>query len=374
MPGIFLRDGDTYVELVEEPYGTERILQDLIAQHPQILAGDDAGHGSLVLVKQEAAVDDPELGGSRWSLDHLYLDGAGTPTLVEVKRASDPRSRREVVAQMLEYAANAATSWSVDRLRDWYEETCAAAGRDPETELRERLGVEDPGEFWDRVGTNLSAEHLRLVFVADSIGPELRRMIEYLNRQMQDTEVFAIEVKQYVDGGRAQQTIVPRIIGQTEAAKQAKRHGGRGTWDRESVLEALAAQDQTWIPIAERFYSWAETRPDLGIEYGRGTRDGSFRWGIQDPYLWPFAVYTNGSVELNFQPMSRRRPFDEVDLRDEFRRRIIAIRGVDLGPVDGLKRPSFPLGLLSESGAFDQFVSVLDWAFEQARETADRTG
>jgi hypothetical protein len=34
-------------------------------------------------------------------------DAAGVPTLVEVKRSSDTRARREVVAQLLEYAANA---------------------------------------------------------------------------------------------------------------------------------------------------------------------------------------------------------------------------------------------------------------------------
>jgi hypothetical protein len=34
------------------------------------------------------------------------VDEAGVPTLVEVKRSSDTRARREVVARMLDYAAN----------------------------------------------------------------------------------------------------------------------------------------------------------------------------------------------------------------------------------------------------------------------------
>lgn len=342
MAGIFLRDGDTYVELMEQPYDTERILQDLIAQHPQVLAGDESAHGKLVLVKQEAAVDDPEIGSSRWSLDHLYLDAAGTPTLVEVKRASDPRLRREVVAQMLEYAANAATSWSTDRLREWFEDTCAGTGQDPEAVLRDRLDIDDVEAFWGRVGTSLSAEQLRLVFVADTIGPELRRMIEYLNRQMQDTEVFAIEVKQYVTDDRQQQTIVPRIIGQTEASRQAKRHTARGgSWTHESIFEALAATNPAWIPIADRLYAWGETRSDLELLYGNGVKDGSFRWGSSTPNLWPFTVYTNGSVELNFQAVRNRPPFDDLSLREDLRRRFTEIPGVTLGPVDDLRRPSF---------------------------------
>ena len=37
--------------------------------------------------------------------------------LVECKRASDTRTRREVVAQMLDYAANGTQYWPIDRLR-----------------------------------------------------------------------------------------------------------------------------------------------------------------------------------------------------------------------------------------------------------------
>jgi hypothetical protein len=60
-----------------------------------------------LLVTREAGIALPGgAGGSRWSLDHLFLDQDGIPTLVEVKRASDPRGRREVVAQMLDYAAS----------------------------------------------------------------------------------------------------------------------------------------------------------------------------------------------------------------------------------------------------------------------------
>lgn len=363
MPGIFLRDADQYVELHEQPYDAERTLQDLIAQHPQVVAGSEDQHGTLVLVKQEAAVVDPELGGSRWSLDHLYLDRSGVPTLVEVKRASDPRSRREVVAQMLEYAANASASWTAEGLREWFDETCRNADREPDRYLQDALGVEDVEEYWGRVGANLGSEQLRLVFVADSIGSELRRMIEYLNRQMQDTDVFAIEVMQYVTQDGAQQTIVPRIIGLTEAARQGKRHARRSPWDRESVFARLAELDPAHQRVAEALFAWAGERRDLRLEFGNGTRDGSFRWGSDAPYLWPFAVYTYGSVEINFQPMSRRAPFDDPELLDAFHQRLLKIPGVQFA---SSSRPSFPLALLHEPGALAQFTEALDWAFDQA--------
>jgi hypothetical protein len=43
------------------------------------------------------------------------------PTLVEVKRSSDTRIRREVVGQMLDYAANAVVYWPLERLRATFE-------------------------------------------------------------------------------------------------------------------------------------------------------------------------------------------------------------------------------------------------------------
>lgn len=37
-------------------------------------------------------------------MDHLFVDQDAIPTLVEVKRSSDTRIRREVVGQLLEYS------------------------------------------------------------------------------------------------------------------------------------------------------------------------------------------------------------------------------------------------------------------------------
>ena len=54
---------------------------------------------------------------NRWSLDHLFLDQEGIPTFVECKRSTDTRARREVVAQMLDYAANGLQYWSMERIQ-----------------------------------------------------------------------------------------------------------------------------------------------------------------------------------------------------------------------------------------------------------------
>jgi hypothetical protein len=74
-----------------------------------------------LLISREMAVPAEEGGSGRWAIDHLFLDQHGVPTLIEVKRATDSRSRREVVGQMLDYAANAVVYWPVEDIRARYE-------------------------------------------------------------------------------------------------------------------------------------------------------------------------------------------------------------------------------------------------------------
>jgi hypothetical protein len=75
----------------------------------------------------------------RWSLDHLFLDQDGVPTLVEVKRGTDTRIRREVVGQMLDYAANGVVYWPLETIRASFGNTCAQAKLDPDQALLEFL-------------------------------------------------------------------------------------------------------------------------------------------------------------------------------------------------------------------------------------------
>src|SRR5690606_24963339 len=203
---IFLLNGDDeLVEMRESSYDSEDLLQRLLARYPTFLAGDQIDRASprrWLLIGREVSVPGGMGGGGRWSLDHLFLDQDAIPTLVEIKRGSDTRLRREVVGQLRDYAANATAYWPSDHLRGHYEATCQSSGVDPEERLLEILGPEaDPEEFWKQTKTNLQAGRIRLVFVADEIPEELRRVVEFLNEQMDPAEVLAVEIKQYLGQG-----------------------------------------------------------------------------------------------------------------------------------------------------------------------------
>ena len=219
---VFIVGSDNQLlALQRTDYDSEDLFQRLLGDHPALLEQVAGPDGRLLLVEREAPVPEELDGGGRWSLDHLFLDRSGVPVLVEVKRATDTRIRREVVAQMLDYAANGVAYWPIDQLVSAYQATAEAAGEDAEASLSQFLGGEEPVEFWRRVEANLRSGRIRLVFVADAIPKELRRIVEFLNEQMRPAEVLALEVEQHMtaDGLRL---LSPRLVGKTERAEGAK--------------------------------------------------------------------------------------------------------------------------------------------------------
>lgn len=270
--GIFLLSGEKLIEMREQAYDSEDLLQSWLAKYPHLLGSEQLAGSPRrwLLVRREAGVPDQDGGGSRWSLDHLFIDQDAVPTLVEVKRSDDRRIRREAVGQMLDYAANGVVYWPAGGLRADFETRCAREGQDAVDVFRASLGDEAEQErFWDDVDQNLRSGRIRLVFVSDVIPRELRRVIEFLNERMSPTEVVGVEIKQYV-GQDNLTTFVPRVIGQTEEAqsrKPASRPASPGVevgWD---YYEAQLRPDRVALmrSLFERIATAVEDR-NLGWE------------------------------------------------------------------------------------------------------------
>lgn len=261
---IFLVQSGTLKRMQNTPYAKEEILQQLVATFPDVLAGelvDPNEPRRWLLIGREIGVPDREEGGDRWSLDHLFVDQDGVPTLVETKRASDTRLRREVVSQMLDYAANGSTLWSIEKMIARFEARCRAESLEPTEVLTSFLGGQsNVDSFWSVVKTNLQAGRLRLLFVADEIPPPLARIIEFLNGQMDPAEVLGVELRQYLADGI--QTIVPTLVGRTaiaEVRKAAAAPRSRATIDdvRKSLM---ATAGERIVDLAEQLVQWAEAR------------------------------------------------------------------------------------------------------------------
>ncbi|MFD7379473.1 GmrSD restriction endonuclease domain-containing protein [Streptomyces mirabilis] len=76
--------------------------------------------------------------------------------------------------------------------------------------------------------------------------------------------------------------------------------------------------------------------------------------------MWPVAIYpVSGTVEVVFQYLKDRSPFDDTEQRRELLHRLNKIDGIELPEAKLELRPSFPVSVLAEHS--DEFCEVLDW-------------
>src|SRR6516165_5576742 len=126
MPSLWVMTSEeALVQLETQGYAKEGDFQRLLADNPAVLASavDPGGESrQWLLVDRELPIKAEESDTGTWSLDHLFIAADAVPVLVEVKRSSNPAARREVVAQMLDYAASFGTDWSAERLRGRFEQ------------------------------------------------------------------------------------------------------------------------------------------------------------------------------------------------------------------------------------------------------------
>ena len=305
---IYVVDGDDLHALSETKYEAEARLQKLLASHPDLLAGDQMNESNprrWLLVDPEFGIPDDEDVSARWALDHLFLDQDGIPTLVEVKRSSDTRIRRRVVGQMMDYAANAVRYGDIHQIRRAVSNQLSGDDRNEEDVLIDVLGVSEPDAFWNDVETNLDRGAIRMVFVADHIPTELRRIVEFLNEQMRPAEVLAVEVKQYV--GDDLKTLVPRVHGKTAAAEQTKGRE-KTSWSESTFFDELEARTtKAKRRLARRTYDWVQEN-GCKITWSSGDTHGGFFVQADnqklfkvtvEPRLWTRCPYYDAVVGEN---------------------------------------------------------------------------
>jgi len=370
-----IKDEGVFVAMTEQPYDSEDLLQGILDKYPLLLAGDQINSESprqWLSLARERGVPDSLDGSDRFSVDNLFVDQDGIITLVEVKRSTDTRLRREVVAQMLDYAAYGVLYWKAEEIRSQFERRCQEANLDPEQEIMEKLGISEIDQFWQNVSDNLETGKIRMLFVADQVPNELKRIVEFLNGQMK-AEVLAIEIKQYV--GEGHQTLVPRVVGQTTKAQVIK--GGnvpKRKWDEKIFFEELEARrGSNDAAIARKIFEWVNSN-GFRVAYGGGQRDGSLfaQYDYDNIPYWTFAMWTSGSIEMQFQWMRTQPAFGSESKRFELLDKLNAIPGISLPPDRINRRPSFRLELLRDEAVLDRFLAVVKWMVEEIKNAGSR--
>jgi hypothetical protein len=373
--GIFLIDENGgLVRLDQAEYDSESVLQEMLAKYPELIPGDQINSISprrWLLIDREMGIPDEEAGSRRWSLDHLLIDQDAIPTLIEIKRSTDTRIRREVVGQLLEYAANAVVFWPMEELKSILELNCRDNGQDIDQVLSDFLedSSDNIDQFWEKLRTNLQIGKVRLLFVADSIPKELKRIVEFLNEQMSPAEVLAVEIPQFV--GEGLKTLTPRIVGQTSKA-EIKKPGGspERQWDEQSFFEEIANRNGEEVrKVANEIYEWI-TLKVTKIWWGKGKRSGSYVPVLEIDSVGhvPFSVWTYGTIEINFQHYLNKPVFKEEERRVELMSKLNLISGVDIKKEQITKRPNIKLEWLIPEGNLDLFFDAYQWYIDKITE------
>jgi len=367
-----LEDHDRLLEMREATYDSESLLQELLAKYPSLLAGEQMDLETprrWILVSREYGVPGEEDGANRWSLDHLFIDQDAVPTLVEVKRSTDTRIRREVVGQLLDYAANAVVFWSVEEIRSRFQSQCEQDGVSADDRLAELLGSTAVADsYWERVKTNLQAGRIRMVFVADIIPAELRRVVEFLNRQMDPAEVLAVEIKQFVDPSQRLKTLVPTVIGQTAAAK-TRRSGGTTVRERIAPAEYLqviaSTGSQERLQAVQSLIDWSAGH-SCEMNFRRGIRDVVFIPGFvnENRITYPITCKHHGRLIFQMRFLVNHAPFNQPAVLAELQQQLEQIPGWDLrGGMEGL--PYIMLDELKTDADRKKLLGVLEWIAER---------
>ena len=201
----------------------ERFLQDLLADHPELLPArdvrDDAG--SLLCVGREVAVPSG-------AIDNLYLSTEGYPVIVETKLWRNPQARREVLSQTLDYIKEVvqkdfewfAQQWELfSQQHDNYTGDLLSCLNDlSDDEIDERF-------FVDRVNRALLRGDVIAMIVGDGIETRLQELVAHLCKDSSHlryslalVELVCYKFNKQDDDGIL---VVPRIIQDVEPVQRA---------------------------------------------------------------------------------------------------------------------------------------------------------
>lgn len=372
-PLLAISKGGSLMKMTPAPYQTEDLLQRLIAEHPDVLHDANSSQGEprrWLLITREAKIPDATGGSGRWSVDHLLIDQDGVPTFVEVKRSTDTRIRREVVGQMLDYAANALLHWPLADIQSMFQTSCRERSLDPDGVLRDYLGDFDADGFWNSIGANLASRTVRLLFVADVIPIELQRIIEFLNDQLRYTDVLGVEVQQYLAPGGDLQVLVPRVIGRTTRAadvKAPRTKGGR-IWDEATFFEVL--QESGADPrFARRLLEWARTA-GIDVSWGTGATYGTLRLRTEIDGRVARLTSLDTSGEMLWEPwqLTGFEPFHSEQARLEIVSRLNHIPGVELPEkIASSAWAHIHPTVLDDPALHEPVIGVASWILDQLR-------
>lgn len=286
------------VRELEEGFASEVELQEFLRKHPDLMPLEeiDLNAPGLLCIGWE-------VGLASGAEDILYIDRNGLLTVVETKLRKNQEARREVVGQILEYAAQMAT-WSsanVERQAERFfaSSVCPGEYRGCTLERALELFIQSSGGlselsydyFLGQVRANIERGRFRLIIAIDDIPEPLLKTVEFVNRFSQRFDMYLIQLKRFRDLARDQNIFVPALFGKVAGLPEQlewtwERYVAELGWSRQTVeamqklVRRLESVSQAWQPRLHFYAGWVTVYCFDKLVYGATVTK---KWGVE---LW----------------------------------------------------------------------------------------
>ncbi|WP_339855997.1 hypothetical protein [uncultured Nisaea sp.] len=273
----------------------EKWLQELLFLNPDLIPVQEivAGAGDFVPVCRELTI--PKAGGSVY-LDLFGVTPEGRLVLVECKLWRNPQARREVIAQILEYAS-LVKQWSYGDLSARVQSALKTLSENPIFEIVSQYHPDlDEARFVDRLTETLRRGDFILIIAGDGIRADVHAISDYLNQSSGLAARMALVEFQLWEGN-AGLVVMPHIPLKTEMIEQRIVTSGDGTplqMERPNITEEdaedLIDQDRAASKLSERAF-WQSFIDQVRFEHPDqpGPRHGGHAWvriPMPEPIGW----------------------------------------------------------------------------------------
>ena len=293
---IISRDGVPAKRVEKSPFDGEGHLQKYIYDNPNSIPLYEIKEDVRLLILAREFVT------KNGYLDAIGIDGDGEIYLVETKLYKNP-DKRLVVAQVLDYGASLWRNNSnpATFLAALDAEVNKKHGESLSQRITSFFNLDEASleDLLGRVSDNLSHGNFRFVVLMDTLHPQLKDLILYINQNSNFT-VYAVELEHY--NHEQYEIVIPRIHG-AEAKKTmaSTAVGVRKQWTEESYLSELKQNLKAeQLQAALKLYNYSEDKADQ-ITFGTGNKTGSANPKFSRiSQRSPYTICSNGVLSINF--------------------------------------------------------------------------
>ena len=247
-------------------YADEKELQRILGLSPELLSEDNR----LYTVCSESN----ELNIPTGKTDLLMISETGDVVVVETKLSRNPGSRRDVIAQIIDYISSL-TEMSYHDLDRATKYKLGKVVEDIESEINLPKFIED----------NLRSGRIKLVIAIDESNENLTRLTQFLSAYTRFT-IKLIEVSKYRDGER--ELYVSTEIVSSNEADELCRISGNATSEKVKFLNEIAAK-------------WNESHPELLTSSFRSKIYKQVRIeSFPAQCHYEFVITNNGGINVRF--------------------------------------------------------------------------